>query len=187
MLDFISAVAVEYEPDAYDLSRAEYRGRTTPLEVICPDHGPFSITPDNFLYQAGCPQCRGAHLRGYPARRGRGDSPKGTPGRKRKAHWFYIHDVSGGFLKFGITCGSVDARRAQIEAASDFQHWVIFSKAFYDRRLCAAVERLIKLSFETGVAPPGSMRDGATETVGRQHLSAITQIVDSAPSTKIKG
>jgi len=186
MNDFKECVQIEYGNE-YDLSLVEYKGRVNPVIVICPDHGTFTITPDNLLYRAGCPSCRGIHKRGYPARRGMDVEPKKKPGPKpiEKSYKFYIHNVSGGFLKFGITSDTIESRRISIELASQFKHDVIFIKEFSDRRLCAGVERAIKLSFKTGVAPANSMKDGITETVELKHLEQIIQIVESFPTHKI--
>jgi len=186
MNDFKERVQIEYGNE-YNLSIVKYEGTKNPVNIICPDHGVFKITPDNFIYNAGCPMCRGVHKRGYPARRGKGVEPKIKPGRKStvKYYNFYIHNVSGGFLKFGITSGSVEDRRFYIDLASDFKHKTVFTKTFYNRRLCAAVERVIKLSFKTGVAPAGSMSDGITETVDLKHLDQIIRIVESFPPDKI--
>jgi ssDNA-binding Zn-finger/Zn-ribbon topoisomerase 1 len=44
--------------DRYGYGRVVYRDYRTPVELICPDHGPFSITPDALLSKArGCPAC----------------------------------------------------------------------------------------------------------------------------------
>ena len=186
MKDFKKGVYIEYGNE-YDLSKVEYKGRANHVMIICPDHGVFRITPDNFTYNAGCPSCRGIHPRGYPARRGKSVEPKKKPGRKSsvKHYTFYVHEVSGGFLKFGITSGSVEVRRITIELASDFNHKLIFTKIFHDQTLCAAVERSIKLSFKTGVAPFGSMKDGITETVKLKHLDQIIRIVENFPSRRL--
>jgi hypothetical protein len=45
--------------DRYGYERVVYRGYKTPVELICPDHGPFSVTPDTLLSKVrGCPVCR---------------------------------------------------------------------------------------------------------------------------------
>lgn len=36
------------------------------LMVLCPDHGVFETSSDNFLYNRGCPMCKGVHDRAYP-------------------------------------------------------------------------------------------------------------------------
>ena len=44
--------------DRYDYSRAEYRGRQVPIEVICRTHGSFFPRPNNHLSAgSGCPAC----------------------------------------------------------------------------------------------------------------------------------
>lgn len=182
---FIERIQLEYNNE-YDLSRIDFKGSKHPIDVICPVHGLFSITPDNLIYNRGCPSCRGVHPRGYPARLGKGDTPKKTPGRKPylEYHRFYIHKSDGDFLKFGITSGDVECRRIAVENLSDFKFETVFIRTFYDRRLCAAVERTIKLAFKTGVVSSGSMCEGLTETVALRHLDQIIDIVCSFPSSK---
>ena len=171
----------------YDLRAVVYAGTKTPVTIICPDHGAFEVTPDAFIYSGGCKRCRGIHPRGYPARRRGGVEikKKRIPGPKPEAHTFYIHQVSGGFLKIGITSGNVESRRIQIELASDFNHAVIFTRTFLNRPLCAAIERAIKKAFRMRVAPEGSMRDGITETVATVHLDAIKAIVSVFPNRPV--
>ena len=48
--------------DTYDYSQAVYENNHTPLTVICPDHGPFTIFPSSHLRGAGCPKCAGRNL-----------------------------------------------------------------------------------------------------------------------------
>jgi predicted nucleic acid-binding Zn-ribbon protein len=44
--------------DRFSYERAIYRGYRTHVELICPEHGPFSITPDAlFSKLRGCPAC----------------------------------------------------------------------------------------------------------------------------------
>lgn len=51
--------------DKYDYSQVVYRGAEKRVTIICPDHGPFDITPDVMLNGArgckrhGCPDCDG--------------------------------------------------------------------------------------------------------------------------------
>lgn len=45
--------------DEYDYSRVEYRGSTTPVIIICREHGLFNQTPKAHLKGHGCPKCHG--------------------------------------------------------------------------------------------------------------------------------
>lgn len=47
--------------DKYDYSKVEYLNNRTKVEIICPKHGIFLMTPDNLLKGKGCPKC-GKHL-----------------------------------------------------------------------------------------------------------------------------
>ena len=181
MTDFFDRASAVYGHE-YDLSLVSFVGNSVPVQIICPDHGPFHTTPDNFLYNAGCPLCRGSHSRGYPSRVNRvGRRRKGRP---EVGYSFYIHHVSGGFLKIGVTSGCVEARRVQIENASKFCHTVVYVRAFKSRRICEAVERLVKASYPMRVAPAGSMNDGITETTREEFLAEIITLVESVPERR---
>lgn len=43
--------------DKYDYSKVEYKNSQTKVTIICPKHGEFKITPDNFLNKHECPSC----------------------------------------------------------------------------------------------------------------------------------
>jgi hypothetical protein len=48
----------------YDYSKTKYSNNQTHVEVICPDHGSFWVTPANHLKRMrgrGCPKCAGRH------------------------------------------------------------------------------------------------------------------------------
>lgn len=49
----------EIHDNKYDYSNAEYVNNHTPLTVICPEHGIFSVRPKTHLgaYKQGCPEC----------------------------------------------------------------------------------------------------------------------------------
>ena len=43
--------------DRYDYSQVEYVNNTTPIMIICADHGPFPQSPAVHLVKSGCPDC----------------------------------------------------------------------------------------------------------------------------------
>lgn len=45
--------------DKYDCSNVEYSNKNTKVCIICPEHGEFYITPNNFLNGHGCSKCNG--------------------------------------------------------------------------------------------------------------------------------
>lgn len=53
--DFIR-MAMKIHPE-YCYDKVVYRGRRVKVEVICPIHGSFFITPDNLLQGKGCKRC----------------------------------------------------------------------------------------------------------------------------------
>jgi len=55
--------------DAYDYSRVAYRNAYTPVEVVCRDHGAFSVRPNAHLRGSGCPLCWQARRKSSGAQR----------------------------------------------------------------------------------------------------------------------
>ena len=44
--------------DRYDYSVVEYVNNKTDVTVVCPDHGPFKVMPQDHLQKLnGCPKC----------------------------------------------------------------------------------------------------------------------------------
>lgn len=41
----------------YDYSQVDYQGRGVKIKIICPEHGPFTQTPDAHKHRTGCPTC----------------------------------------------------------------------------------------------------------------------------------
>ena len=51
--------AKEIYGDYYDFSQVEWKNKSTPITIICPEHGPFITTVVKFLdKKIGCPKCR---------------------------------------------------------------------------------------------------------------------------------
>ena len=50
--------AKQIHGDKYDYSKVEYKSARENVIVICPEHGEFSIRPDNHNHGQGCPVCR---------------------------------------------------------------------------------------------------------------------------------
>lgn len=46
----------------YDYSKVNYINSRLKIEIICPEHGIFSMTPNNHLKGKGCPKCKGRNL-----------------------------------------------------------------------------------------------------------------------------
>ena len=56
--EFIEAAKRRFG-DKYDYSKVVYKGNKRKVCIICPEHGEFWVTPNNFLNQNGCPKCCG--------------------------------------------------------------------------------------------------------------------------------
>lgn len=183
MSKFISRIEAAYGAGAYDLSKAVFKWGDTPVTVVCPEHGEFTMTPDTLIYTGGCRQCRGVNPRGYPIKVRERYPNRGTRrGPKPKEYSLYIHDINGQFLKVGITDGDVEKRRVAIECASIYRHTVVYVRVFKTRKLCLAAEKLIKALYPMRVVPVGSMGDGSSETTYGRYMDEIIALIDSLPS-----
>lgn len=49
--------------DKYDYSKVDYKNRTTPIRIVCPEHGEFIQPPYRHLNGTGCPTCGSLHNR----------------------------------------------------------------------------------------------------------------------------
>lgn len=56
--EYFLQLAKEKFGNKFDYSKMNYVNYTTPITIICPNHGEFSITPHNHLEsKTGCPKC----------------------------------------------------------------------------------------------------------------------------------
>lgn len=55
--DFVLKASEIHKERKYDYSKVVYINNHTKVIIICPKHGEFLISPDNFLQNKGCPRC----------------------------------------------------------------------------------------------------------------------------------
>jgi hypothetical protein len=55
--DWFVEQATQIYGDLYDYSEANYTAKKAAVTIICPEHGPFTKTPDHHLRGQGCPGC----------------------------------------------------------------------------------------------------------------------------------
>ena len=60
--EFVARAKKVHGDSRYDFSRARYVNNHTKVEVICPKHGSWMVTPNNFLNGSGCPKCVGRNI-----------------------------------------------------------------------------------------------------------------------------
>jgi len=156
MYEFLRRLEGEYG-NGYFFDPANFHNMSTPLDVVCPDHGVFVTTPANLIYNAGCPKCRGVDARGYPARRGKGDNPKKRPGRvpRVKYYHFYIIRISPDEIKFGVSPDVITPPPA-------------FVRTFRNDYRCNAIKRIMKSAFKTTITHS-------------KHYDDIVKIINSFP------
>lgn len=54
--------SMELYGDEYNYSKVDYAGSKTKVCIICPEHGEFFVTPNNFLRGHTCPICKQSKL-----------------------------------------------------------------------------------------------------------------------------
>lgn len=57
-IEFIENAKKKYG-DKYDYSRVNYNGNKNKIIIICKQHGPWEVTPNNFIRGSECPKCYG--------------------------------------------------------------------------------------------------------------------------------
>ena len=56
--EFVEKAKAKYG-ELYDYSKVNYTGNKDKVKIICPKHGEWEVTPNNFLRGSRCPQCYG--------------------------------------------------------------------------------------------------------------------------------
>ncbi|EBK0477656.1 hypothetical protein IEL92_000273 [Salmonella enterica] len=137
------------------------------LVVLCPIHGEYKTSLNDYLNGHGCSHCGGG---GYS---------KEIPGV------LYIQELRIGKqvvgAKFGITNKTAEQRMQQQSSKSKLQHTLVFSHRFEDGRKPLAIEKMIKQSFKRhiGAVPREIMPDGFTETLPIELLPVVLANVKS--------
>ena len=60
--DFVARAKKLYG-DKYDYSKVDYKNTETKVCIICPEHGEWWVTPNNFINGHVCPTCSGRQRR----------------------------------------------------------------------------------------------------------------------------
>jgi hypothetical protein len=202
----------QYPAGYYDLGLSFWRHRRKGILCMhCPEHGPFDIGMDNFLYARGCEPCRGIHARGYPAiiheryatrftrpPRTRGSRapletappravkiPPPRPVGRPRTHIpsLYLMRVGSEYIKIGITTGDVQTRASHISRASKLSVEIIRTHVFKNVQQSAAVEKVVKRLWPMGVAPHGIIPDGHSEITHARYLPDILRLLDGIPNS----
>lgn len=105
--DFITKSILVHH-DKYDYSESVFVTSRTHTTVICHNHGPFSITPNNHMQGWGCPTCGGHGLGGYNPSTLSGTELGASPGL------LYVVQITttdgDSFHKIGITKQQITKR-----------------------------------------------------------------------------
>lgn len=149
----------DYGYEGLDLHASE-------ISIVCPDHGAFSTTPDNFLYHAGCPDCRGVHPRGYPK-----TIKEGYPNRSSKrgpqfqACTISIHADERGPIRMCFTWGDNHPPGA------------LYAKQFLGKGHIAKVEKAVRDAVPM-------YEDNTTHP---KRFGALVRTLDSVPTIPERG
>lgn len=156
--DFIND-ANKVHGDKYSYENVNYLGSTVEVEILCKNHGVFHQKPSIHLNGFGCGKCS---TRGYNGKNG------GS---------FYIIDLNGEFIKYGITSKDVSKRKCQQESGSRFIHDILYDFFFEDGEIPKLIEREVKRTIERSGLTKEDLEDGYTETVDINRLEDILNIV----------
>ena len=130
-----------------------YRTAHSYINFLCKHHGPQQISISNLLYgENGCASCK---CSGYN---------KAKPGSLYITLWY---NKNCGFIKFGITNGSVQDRVNNQKRFTNFTPRELFTKTWNDGRVAHEIESKLKKQTEIkrGVVDKDIFEDGYTETM----------------------
>lgn len=143
---FLERAKASYGGDAYLWDKTEQLQGGVLVSIVCPEHGPFQITRDNFIYHRGCLDCRAAgRLRGLPKRR-RNAPPRRGRGRPRGMYTVWVLEAPGDLLHTHITV-------APHAVARPYPHYVL-RRDFVGRRRAQSVLQAIRASFPSAGSDP---------------------------------
>ena len=128
----------------YDYSKVVYKNTLTKVIVICPEHGEYSVTPNNHLKGKRCSMC-------FPG----GYSDK-------KAGVLYILKV-GNITKVGITNKSAEDRCSNVAQGSHLKFKVAYFAKFQDGTVPPAIERSLLNYLRLNYQPVEDTFNGSTE------------------------
>lgn len=88
--------------NTYGYEQVDYRHSYTKVTIVCRDHGPFSISPNNHLKGGGCPGCA-----------------KTGFDRTKDGFLYVLRSECGRYMKIGIT-HKPEKRHARLSKATPF-------------------------------------------------------------------
>jgi len=141
--------------DRYDYSESEYTISKSPLKVICPDHGPFWLTPSNHLAGSGCQTCN--QMKRKISNNLVRD--KNVPANVYLVRAYSPYDGET-FVKVGFTRRPVDRRFKGID--SDY-HWQIINSLSSDLTRILDIEEAVLNMFLDRKYIPSTNFCGQTE------------------------
>lgn len=145
----------EVHGDRYDYSRVSYTDSRTKVEVLCPSHGSFFVTPANHLQGIRCKECALENRPDYVDSRVVND-----PEYAERLGYIYLLRVShpirsGFFYKVGITSREHPEQRFRYSRYANFLIEVVASKRGSMRQVWTE-EKLIKVQIKerrAGLSP----------------------------------
>ena len=145
----------EVHGDRYDYSRVSYTDSRTKVEVLCPSHGSFFVTPANHLQGIRCKECALENRPDYVDSRVVND-----PEYAERLGYIYLLRVShpirsGFFYKVGITSREHPEQRFRYSRYANFLIEVLASKRGSMRQVWTE-EKLIKVQIKergAGLSP----------------------------------
>lgn len=148
----------------FDYSQADYKGYDTKLEVICPTHGSFWISPNAHCQGIGCSNCT---VYGYK--------------EKHPCYLYVVKMVNNElpdnvFCKFGISIDKKDRyRQHELSTNDKYKTVEVFARHFTTSDQAKFIEdTLKKLPIKRKVVSRDVMRSGFTETFNIEDLDLVS-------------
>ena len=125
--------------DKYSYDKVEYVNALTKVEIICPKHGSFWASPDNFINKrSGCPICNNSHLEDELSRFFSKNGIKSMPQKSFK--WLGLQRLDFYLPEYnvGIECQGIQHFRptqyVNIKSAEEtFENNVVYDIKKYER------------------------------------------------------
>ncbi|ELS8110641.1 hypothetical protein QPC82_003933 [Escherichia coli] len=138
---------------------------TRNLRVLCPVHGEWLVSYDNYMRGRGCASCAD---HGF---------------QFNKPGYVYIQKITGVVSagKIGITNKTPEERMAKHKRLSKLNHEIVFSHYFEDGNKVWEIERLVKSTLKDKMrfVPRELMQDGFSETFPIELLTPVLNEVKS--------
>lgn len=160
LLEFITLANLKHNYK-YDYSLSEYVNNTTPLKIICPEHGVFLQSPGSHLQGSGCPGC----------------ANWGFDYSSTAEALIYILK-SNSMVKIGITNNDAEYRCKCVNLRSPEQFSVYNYYFTSGQRAYKVEQEVLGFLHENNIPQPPQKFDGYTEAFIFSDVENIKQLIE---------